>query len=120
LIEEVWRDIEVVKKEGTMLKVKLNPIIQAISGKLGDIVFRGSRTGKITIAKRPDVSRVVASEARLAQRERFKQAIEYARAAMAEREVRTVYENMAAKEHQGPYAMAFCDYLDGNDLLAKK
>ena len=53
-------------------------------------------------------------------RERFKRAIEYAWAAMAEREVRAVYENMAAKAHKGPYAMAFCDYLNGNDLLAKK
>jgi hypothetical protein len=102
-----------------MLNVKLNPIIQAISGKLGDIVFRVSKTGKVTITKRADVSGVVPSEARLAQRERFKQAIEYAGAAMAEQEVRTVYETMAAKEHQGPYAMAFCDYLNGNDLLAK-
>jgi hypothetical protein len=98
LTEEVWRDIEVVKKEGTMPKIKLNPIVQAISGKLGDIVFRVSKMGKVTIAKRPDVSRVVPSEARLARRECFKQAIEYARAAMAEREVCTVYEDMAAKE----------------------
>jgi hypothetical protein len=103
-----------------MPKVKLNPIIQEISSKLGDIVFRVSKMGKVTIAKRPDVSKIVPREAQKAQRERFKQAIEYAKAVMAEPEVRIVYEDMAAEEHKGLYAMAFSDYLNGNDLLSKK
>lgn len=52
--------------------------------------------------------------------ERFKGATEYAKAAMADPDVRAVYEDMAARERKGPYAMAFSDYLNGNDLLAKK
>ena len=59
------------------------------------------------------MGKVKRSKAQKEHRERFK-------LAMAEREVRTAYENMAAKEHQGPSAMAFYDYLNGNDLLAKK
>jgi hypothetical protein len=39
---------------------------------------------------------------------------------MADPDVRAVYEDMSAKEYKGPYAMAFCDYLNGNDLLVKK
>jgi len=39
---------------------------------------------------------------------------------MADPNVRAVYEQIAAKERKRPYAMAFCDYLNGSDLLAKK
>lgn len=60
------------------------------------------------------------SKAQKGHRERFKLATEYAQAAMAEPELRSIYEDMAAKEHKGPYAMALSDYFRGNNLLAKK
>ena len=60
------------------------------------------------------------SKAQKRHRERFKLATEYAQAAMADPELRTIYEDMAAKEHKRPYTMAISDYFKGNDLLAKK
>ena len=103
-----------------MTKAKLQPWIIGISGKMGDIVFRQSQSGEVIIAKRPDMSKVEWSPAQLAQRERFKQATEYAKAAMADPEVRTIYEKMAAKAKKRPRGMAISDFFKGNNLLAQK
>ena len=103
-----------------MAKVKLNPLIKELRGTLGDTVFRVMPNGETIASKRPDMSRVKWSKAQKAHRERFKQSHEYARAAMADPEVHAIYEEMAAKEHMRPYAMALSDYFKGNDLLSKK
>ncbi|MGZ9235566.1 MAG: hypothetical protein ACXW4E_08580, partial [Anaerolineales bacterium] len=55
-----------------------------------------------------------------AQQERFKLAIAYARAAMADPAVRAVYEKMAVKEGMGAFAAARSDYLRGKDLLSRE
>ena len=108
------------KKEGTMTKVRLNPLIEEFHGTLFDVVFKKSPYGNLIVTKRPDMSKVKWSKAQKAHRERFKQATEYAKAAMADPNVRAVYESMAASEHKRPYALALSDYFKGNDLLAKK
>jgi hypothetical protein len=41
-----------------MAKVKLIPGIKEIRGKVGDLVFRTSPSGNITVSKAPDMSRV--------------------------------------------------------------
>jgi len=103
-----------------MAKVTLNPILKQLSGAMGDVVFRVSSTGETTIAKQPDMSHVKWSKAQKAHRQRFKQAVVYAKAAMAKPKVHAVYEKMAAKEHKLPYDMAVSDYFKGNDLLLKR
>jgi hypothetical protein len=108
------------QKEGTMAKITLSPMIKQIRGKMGDVVFRVSPTGKQTIIKLADMSNVKWSKAQKAHRQRFKQAVAYAKAAMAEPKVRKVYEKMAAKQHKRPFDMAVSDYFKGNNLLSKK
>jgi len=103
-----------------MAKIILHPMIQRVQGKMGDVVFRVSPTGKQTIIKLADMSNVKWSEAQEAHRQRFKQAVAYARAAMAEPKVRKVYEKMAVKQHKRPWDMAVSDYFKGNNLLSKK
>jgi len=103
-----------------MAKIILNSGIQRIRGKMGNAVFRLSPTGELTITKLPNMSRVKWSKAQKEHRQRFKQAVAYARAAMAEPEVRAVYEKMAAKQHKRPFDMAVSDYFKGNDLISKK
>ena len=102
-----------------MAKVKLNPLIAQLSGKMGDVVFRVSSTGKTTIAKRPDMSHVKWSPAQKTQRERFKQAAAYAKAALDQPAVRAVYEQRGAQQHKTAYAMAISDFFNGNDLISK-
>jgi len=102
-----------------MPRVRLKPSLEHFQGTHYDVVFKLSPQGKPIVTKRPDMSNVEWSEAQTAQRGRFKQANEYAKAAMADPDVHAIYEEMAAKEHRQPYRLAFSDYFKGNDLLAK-
>ena len=103
-----------------MAKITLNPIVERAQGKMGNLVFRRSHTGEMTITKLPDMSKVKWSKAQKAHRQRFKQAVAYAKAAMAEPTVRTVYEKTAAQKNKRPFDLAVSDYFKGHDLLSKK
>ena len=103
-----------------MAKVTLHPTILRIQGKMGDMVFRLSHTGEMTVTKVPDMSNVKWSKAQKAHRQRFKKAVTYAKAAMAEPKVRVLYEKMAAKKGKRPFDMAVSDYFKGNDLISNK
>lgn len=103
-----------------MAKLILNSIFNGISGKVGDVVFRRSHTGEIILSRRPDMSHVQSSEAQKAQRQRFKQAVAYAKAAMAEPDVRLHYVQQAALLNKRPHDLAVSDYFKGNDLLAQR
>ena len=103
-----------------MAKAKLDPMFVAISGTMGDFVFRKSKKGEVIIARRPKKSNAEPSEAQKANRQRFHEAAKYAKAALADPDVRAIYEEMAAKQGTGAYAAARSDYFNGNNLLAKK
>jgi hypothetical protein len=103
-----------------MTRARLHPLLEELHGTMYDVIFKKSPQGNLIITRRPDMSRVKWSKAQKAHRERFKQATEYAKAAMADPQVRAVYENIAAKEHKRPYALALSDYFKGNNLLSKK
>ena len=102
-----------------MAKIILNPMIQGIRGKLGDVVYRVSPTGKQMFMKAPDMSKVKWSKAQKDNRKRFKQAIAYARVAMADPAVSKIYEKRGATENRGPFRIAVSDHLNGKDLLSK-
>lgn len=101
-----------------MPRVRFKPAIEHIQGTFYDVVFKLSPQGKPIVTKRPDMSNVEWSEARVNQRRRFSQANEYAKAAMADPRVRLLYEEMAARENRRPYRVAFSDYCNGNNLLS--
>jgi len=105
-----------------MAKAKLNPVLELVTGKIGNLVFRRAHTGKLSVIIRPDMSRVKWNSAQKAHRECFRQATGYAKAAMKDPDVRPVYEQMAAekKNNKRPFDMAVSDYFAGNDLLSKK
>ena len=100
-----------------MAKVKLNKNIKAIWGRIGNLVFRRSHTGEVQLSTLPDMSHVQWSPAQQAHRQRFKQAVAYAQAAMAEAQVRTRYEQESAIQGMRPYDLAVSDYFKGRDLL---
>ena len=103
-----------------MAKIKLNPLFGGISGAIGDVVFKTSKNGEIYVSSRPQTSSAKPSQAQTANRERFKAASQYAKAAMADPDVRAIYEARAAEEGKSPFAVARSDYYDGNDLLAQR
>jgi hypothetical protein len=100
-----------------MPKVKLQSPIIEIRGTLYDVVFKLSPHGKMIVTKRPDMSKVKWSMAQKEQRQRFKQAVAYAKTALAEPKVRKVYEKMAAKQHKRAWDVAVSDYFKGKNLL---
>jgi hypothetical protein len=103
-----------------MAKIKLSPMLQEVRGRLGDYVFRRTHTGEVILSKVPDMSKVKWSKAQKAHRQRFKKAVAYARAAIAEPKLRAVYEKMAIKMGKRLFDMAVSDYFKGNDLLSNK
>ena len=103
-----------------MPKVKFQPWMVGLRGKMGDIVFKQTRNGEVILSSCPDMSKVEWSPAQQAHRERFKQASEYATAALADPEVRLIYEKRAAKSGKKPRNVAISDYFAGNDLLLKE
>ena len=103
-----------------MPKVRLNPLIEEIHGTMYDVVFKLSPKGNMIITKRPDMSKVEWSEAQQSQRQRFKEAVAYAKAVLADPKMRAKYEKKAKKQGKRAWDVAVSDYFQGNDLLSQK
>lgn len=105
-----------------MTKVRLHPLLEELRGKIEGLVFRLSHNGKISAYASPDMSGVKWSPAQIAQRERFAEASAYAKAAIADPEIRAIYERMSMerKSNKRPFDMAVSDYCEGNNLLGDK
>ena len=64
----------------------------------------------------PDISKVKWSKE---PRERFREAILYARQVMAVSNVRVHYEKIGEKAHRQPFRVAVSDFFEGKNLLKK-
>ena len=103
-----------------MAKVTLNKNIKAMWGRLGRmsrLVFRRSHTGETYLSVTPDMSHVKWSPAQQAHRQRFKEAVAYARSAMADERVRTRYEQESGIKGKRHFDLAVSDYFKGRDRL---
>lgn len=101
------------------MKVELNPTVDKYRGKMGKLTYRWMY-GKQTAMKTPDMSNVKWTEAQKASRERFADAIHYAKQAMADQEVRAQYEEAGKKAERQPFRVAVSDFLAGKNLLEKR
>ena len=101
------------------MKVELNPTVDRFRGKIGGMTYR-VMYGKQTAMKTPDMSKVKWSEAQKANRERFAEAIAYARAAMADTKIRAHYEKVGKKANRQAFRVAVSDFCEGKNLLEKK
>ena len=106
-------------KEGSMPKVRYQPMVVEIQGTMYDVVFKKSPQGKTIVTKKPDMSGVKWSKAQKDNRKRMRYSNNYAKAAMADPQVRAVYEARAAKEGRVAYNVALSDYWKGKNLLPK-
>ena len=103
-----------------MAKVTLNKNIKAMWGRLGRmsrLVFRRSHTGETYLSVTPDMSHVKWSPAQQAHRQRFKEAVAYARSAMADAQVHARYAQDAAAQGKRPFDLAVSVYFKGRDRL---
>ena len=101
------------------MKVELNPTVDKYRGKIGKLTYR-VMYGKQTVMKTPDMSKVKWSKAQKASRQRFSEAIHYAKQAMADPKVRMQYEKAGKKANRQPFRVAVSDFLAGKNLLEKK
>ena len=102
-----------------MTKVRLQPGLRELRGKMGDWTYR-VMNGKQTIMKTPDMSNVQWSEAQKSNRGRFAEAIAYAKQAMADPKLRAHYQELGKKADRQPFRVAVSDYCAGRNLLEKK
>jgi hypothetical protein len=100
------------------MKVELNPTVDKYRGKIGKLTYR-VMYGKQTVMKTPDMSKVQWTKAQKASRERFADAIHYAKRAMADPKVRAHYEKAGKKANRQPFRVAVSDFLAGRNLLEK-
>ena len=98
------------------MKAVLNPTVERLSGKIGGLTYRWMH-GKQTVMKTPDMSNVQWSEAQRANRQRFAEAIHYARQAMTDSKIRAHYEELAKKANRQPFRVAISDYYKGVNLM---
>src|SRR5512133_2753027 len=101
-----------------MVKAILQPGLKELRGKMGDWTYR-RMYGKQTIMKTPDMSKVKWSKAQKEQRQRFGEAIAYARQAMADPKVRAHYEQVSKEAGRQPFRVAVSDFYAGKNLLEK-
>lgn len=92
-----------------MAKVKINPLIAGLSGKIGkDLVFRQLRNGTTVLCTSPDFSNRVFSTGQLNHQSRFQQASVYAKAAA---KTQPVYAELARETFQPAYNLALSDWF---------
>ena len=94
-----------------MAKAKLNPIVLELYGKVGDMVFRRTRNGGVSLIRKADMSKVKWSPAQAANRQRFREAVAYAKQVLADPEVRAAYEETGAKQGMRALEVAVSEYL---------
>jgi|WetSurMetagenome_2_1015567.scaffolds.fasta_scaffold376261_1 hypothetical protein len=100
-----------------MAKVALNPMLKEIRGRVGNMVYRRMPNGKTIVSSLPDMSRVEWSDAQQAHRERFKEAIFYAKAAMTHPVTADHYRQEALTQGRRAFSLAVSDYFNGINLL---
>jgi hypothetical protein len=94
-----------------MAKAKLNPILTEIHGTMGDMVFRRTPSGGISLIRKADMSDVKWSPAQKANRRRFRDAVALARQALADPAQRKKYEKIALVSGRRAIDVAISDQL---------
>lgn len=93
-----------------MAEVRLNPILDGVRGKIGDLVFK--RFGDDTIISRlPNFANREFSEAQRLVHENFRQAAHYGSLVLADAAARAVYESVANARRQNLFSVVVEDFL---------
>ncbi len=94
-----------------MAKVKVNPIIEQVRGKVGDLVFK--RYGDdVVLSRMPDTEGQVATAAQVAARNRFRQAALYGKLVMADMTTKALYEAEAKASGQPVFSLTVADFFN--------
>lgn len=94
-----------------MAKVKLNPVLEQIRGKVGDLVFK--RYGEeMVVGRKPDHTGIQPTEAQLEHQERFRQAVLYGRLVMADPQKKALYEKASRALGKPLFSLTVADFFN--------
>jgi hypothetical protein len=93
-----------------MTKVHLQPGLRGLSGGMGDWVY-SIRKGKTVLGMKA-IRTAERTEAQLAHQERFKEAVSFAKSALANTSLRDFYAPIALEKEISVYALAVADFLN--------
>jgi len=94
-----------------MAKVKTNPIIEQLRGKVGDLVFK-NYSGEVIVSRKPEMEGREPTQAQAAQREQFRQAAFYGKMVMADAAAKAVYEEAAKAKGQPVFSLTVADFFN--------
>ena len=92
-------------------KVTLNPVIEAIQGKVGDLIFKRWEDQDI-VCKMPDRTGIVPTANQLAQMDKFRLAALYGKAVLTDPDSRTFYDGVADRRAIPVFALTVADFLN--------
>ena len=92
-----------------MAKVVRNPVMQGISGAVGNLVFRQMPDGSTYVSAKPDFSHRKFSEGQKEHQSRFQRAVAYARDAAKSQ---PIYGELAAGTIKSAYNFALSDWFN--------
>jgi len=92
-----------------MAKVKKNPIVRGISGKIGSLVFRQMPGGETYVSGVPNFDKRKFSKGQKDHQSRFKQAVAYAREAS---KTQPIYAKLAEGTVMSAYNFALSDWFN--------
>ena len=93
-----------------MANVKLNPVVDRLRGRIGDLVFK-KVFGTAYVARKPETGDREFTELQKANQERFRQATVYGKMAMADPQVRVLYEEAAKDKKQPVFSVMIADFF---------
>src|SRR5947207_1201196 len=93
-----------------MASVKLNPVLEGVHGKIGDLVFKQVQ-GKTVVARKPDHVTQPNTPAQVAVKERFRLAAFYGKTAMADPAAKALYVDKAKHKGVPVFALAVADFI---------
>lgn len=92
-----------------MAKAKLNPVLVEVHGKIGNMVFRRTRNGEVSLILKANMRNVKWSPAQEANRMRFRRAVAMAREALLDPIRKAEYEKTATRLGKRAIEVAISD-----------
>jgi hypothetical protein len=100
-----------------MAEVKKNLVTKGMSGMLGKTLVFRQTDGKTYVSAAPNITNRVPTPEQTAHRERFQEAVFYARNAIQEPETKAAYQAVAYKRHaRTAFAVAVADFFNAPDI----
>jgi len=94
-----------------MARVKVNPILEMIKGKVGDLVFK-QYGDEVIISRKADMSGRESTPEQLAAQNTFKQATLYGRMVQADPVKKAIYAEVAKEKGQPIFSLYVADYFN--------